>query len=145
MIDPKDGSITIDTPHMTITRAMTCEQFLQSPAATIATPLNKNAPWSRYGFQPIVIGGERFYAEACFHTGRLYSVDLSVMRAEFGASWSDWSEDRELARKQLHDSLLASALGADWSRQRFTWGGVYSVFDPKSGGSSIGVTYGYAA
>ena len=46
-----------------------------------------------------------------------------------------------MARKRFHDSLLQSVLGQDWSHQRFPWGTVDSVYDPKSGFSSIGVTY----
>jgi hypothetical protein len=141
MIDPKDGSIRIDNPSMTITRDMTREQFLQSPVAGFATPLNQNTPWSRYAFMPVIIGGESFAADICFNAGRLFSVGLAVMRPEFGLSWSDWSEEGEMARKRFHDSLLDSVLGGDWREQRFTWGSVYAEFDPRSSGSSIQVSY----
>lgn len=141
MIDPKDGSIRIDSPAMTITRDLTPELFLQSAVASIATTLNQNTPWSRYAFKPVTIHGESFAANACFKAGRLYSVHLAVMRPEFGTLWSDSSEEREMARKGFHDALLASVLGSGWRLQRFAWGKLYSEFDPKGGGSDIGVTY----
>ena len=141
MIDSRDGRITIDAPSMIITSGMTRDQFLGSAVANIATPLNQNTPWSRYAFKPVTIQGERWAADICFNAGRLYSVNLSIMRPEFGSSWSDWSEERELARKRFHDSLLESILGGDWREQRFTWGGVYSAYDQKGRGSSIGITY----
>lgn len=141
MINPNNGNITIDSPSLIITRDLTRDQFLQSALAGISEPLNQNAPWSRYAFKPVTIRGETFAADICFNAGRLYSVDLAVMRPEFGSSWSDWTEEREMARKRFHDSLLEPILGTDWRQHRFAWGKVYSEFDPRSGGSSIGVIY----
>ena len=54
-------------------------------------------------------------------------------------SWSDWSRERELARKEAHDKWLNEVIG---TRRSFPWGSVSSDFDAKTGGSEITIEYG---
>lgn len=141
MINPQNRNITIDSPSMVISPNMRREEFLQSAVANISTPVVENAPWSSYNFKPVTIGGESFAANIYFDAGRLDSIQLGVIRPEFGSSWADWSKERQLAKKPFHDSLLESWLGTDWRKRRFAWGEVGSEFDPKGGSSSIIVRY----
>ena len=91
----------------------------------------------------VQFGGHSFAWSLWFHGSFLRRVSIQCADAEFGSSWSDWSKERELARKRFHDSLLQSVLGKDWNHQRFSWGAVDSGYDPKGGFSSIGVTYAF--
>jgi hypothetical protein len=93
-----DGSIPVDSPNLTITADWTLEQFRSSELFKLSAPLNQNSPWSRHACKPLRLAGEQFAADICFRAGALYSVGLSVMRSEFGESWSDWSEEKERAR-----------------------------------------------
>lgn len=146
MIDPTSGQIQFPSDGIRIDPSLSREHFLASPFAAQCRELIGNEPYCSFALPTTQFDGRSFVWSLWFRGSVLQKVSIACSAPEFGSSsWSDWTEDREIARKQLHDSLLASSLGADWSRQRFTWGSVYSVFDPKSGGSSIGVTYGNGA
>jgi hypothetical protein len=145
MIARATGEIQFPSDGVRISPSLTREEFLASGLARGSRELVRNEPHCTFALPAVQFDAHQFAWSLSFHGSHLRSVSIACADPEFGSSWSDWSEERERARKQCHDSLLASVLGADWSRQRFTWGSVYSVFDQKSGGSSIGVTYDNAA
>ncbi len=58
----------------------------------------------------------------------------------FGASWDDWSEEKELARKAWHDDWLKRTSTITAPR-KYVWGRVASSYDERSADSSIEVTY----
>jgi len=54
-------------------------------------------------------------------------------------SWSNWVEEKELQQKAIHDSLLFKMLNQP--PYKYSWGEVQSVYDARSGGSSIIISY----
>lgn len=141
MIDPQTGAVQFDQPAVAITRDLTQEQFLAGPLGAIASPLNQNAPWARFAYKGVTSGGETWAGDLCFQGDRLYSVSLAVNRREFGSSWDDWSEQKELARKAFHDEWLTTFFGRPAEEYRFAWGTVSSTYDAKGGGSALHVVY----
>ncbi|RYU83237.1 hypothetical protein [Hymenobacter persicinus] len=53
-------------------------------------------------------------------------------------SWNDWSEQQEQRLAAEYDAWLTKQVG---SRRQFAWGTVWAEYDPRSGGSSIGMRY----
>jgi hypothetical protein len=145
MISRATGEIQFRVESLCVGPALTREQFLASAFARDSRELVHNGPYSMFDLPRVRFGAHQFAWSLSFRGSVLQSVSIACVDAEFGSSWSDWSAERELARKRLHDSLLESVLGAGWQQQQFTWGTVYSAFDEKSGGSNIGVTYDNAA
>jgi len=145
MIERTTGQIQFPSDGIRIAPSLSREHFLASPLAAQCRELVRNELYCSFALPTVQFDGRSFAWSLWFRGSVLQSVSIACSAPEFGSSWSDWSEERELALKRLHDSLLESAFGADWQQQRFTWGSVYSVFDPKSGGSSIGVRYDNAA
>jgi hypothetical protein len=107
----------------------------------LALHLVRNEPYSSFALPTVQFEGHSFAWSLWFHGSVLQRVSIQCADTEFGSSWSDWSEERELARKRFHDSMLQAILGENWSHQRFPWGAVDSCYDQKGGFSSIGVTY----
>ena len=69
----------------------------------------------------------------------LMRVELCNADDQYGKSWNDWSEEKELLRKRSHDEWLKRVLGdGDYV---FPWGRVVSVYDQKGGTSRIIVEY----
>jgi hypothetical protein len=62
-----------------------------------------------------------------------------AMIVEPDENWANWSEANELARKKLHDDVLANTIGQP--PYRYPWGEIQSMYDPRSGGSSISIHY----
>jgi hypothetical protein len=154
MIHP-DGTVEIESPRMSITRGTTREDFVASSLFAISRPLNQNAPWSRYSFQPVEAGGENFECDICFCAGTIYSLIVSSLRPEFGDSWSNSSVEQEQAKHCFHKQLLQSILrrspdehiprglderDADIGYD-FPWGKVSATTDTKAGGCFIFINY----
>jgi hypothetical protein len=118
MVLRRDGSISVDSPNLTITADWTLQQFRSSELFKLSAPLNQNPPWSRYACKPLQLAGEQFAVDICFSAGALYSIGLAVMRPEYAESWSDWSEEKERGLK-FHNALLKKALGRGSGHYRF--------------------------
>lgn len=141
MIERTTGEIRLPLGGTCISPALTREQFLASSLASQSREMVCNEPHCSFALPRVQVSGHAFVVSLWFQGSRLQRVSIQCEDAEFGTSWSDCSEERELARKRFHDSLLRSALGPRWMHQRFPWGTVDSGYDPKGGFSSIGVTY----
>jgi hypothetical protein len=141
MIEHTTGKIQLPSDGITVGPSLTREQFLRSALASQSSELVRNEPHCSFALPTVRFADHSFDWSLYFQGSVLRRVSIQCVHAEFGSSWSDWSEERELARKRFHDSLLQSVLGQDWSRQRFSWGSVDSGYDPKGGCSSIGITY----
>jgi hypothetical protein len=141
MIERTTGQVQLPSDGIRVGPALVREQFLASPLASQCRELVRNEPHCSFALPTVQFDDHSFAWSLWFHGSVLRRVSIQCADAEFGSSWSDWSEERELARKRFHDSLLQLVLGQDWSRQHFSWGTVDSGYDPKGGFSSIGVTY----
>ena len=156
MIHP-DGIIEFELPRVRISPRTTRDEFLASPLFAIAEPLNQNAPWSRYSFQPVTVRAELFAGDICFCSGLIDTASLCSTRPEFGSSWSDASLEQERARHCFHKQLLQ-----DWFERlpdehipwgsderdadvgyKFQWGSVYAATDCKT--QTRGILIKYAA
>jgi len=140
MMDSATGQIGLDSGE-SIGPSLTLKAFLASPLAGGASPpaLGGGTPWSIFDLGRRAIGGQTFAATLRFDGDALRTVQLSLVQSTASSSWDDWSEDTELARKARHDAWLEGHLGAlPWWR---SWGEVTSVYDPRSGSSSIQITY----
>ena len=89
------------------------------------------------GQQPM--GDETFFVALYFYGKKLESIDLAIAAPELGASWDDWSEEKEMKRKEKHDVWLIAQTGC--ASHVYDWGEIDSAYDPRSGGSSITIRY----
>jgi len=76
-----------------------------------------------------------------FYHQQLESLSIVASDDRFGASWDDWSEEKELSRKQFHDLWLADI--AVSANAYFLWGQLSSDYDAKSGFSAIHLRYSW--
>lgn len=108
--------------------------------------------FKHYLLKPQQIGNDLFTILLIFDKDDyLYSIDLVLSIDGKPHSWTNWSEEKELAIKQIHDAWLEKQLGKAKTRKymhkhivnyyEFTWGKISSFYDPKSGGSSIKIFY----
>lgn len=85
-------------------------------------------------------------ARLLFEGEQLAYYNLWIVDARYGTSWDDWSEAKELARRDAQDAWLVEMLGPGVATTgtltyTFAWGGVWSSYDPKGGSSMIGVRF----
>jgi hypothetical protein len=91
--------------------------------------------------QPLHIEKHVVSAQLFFTGESLRAVTLAFIDARFARSWEDWSEAKELGRRDEQNEWLRTLLGGTGPRWQRPWGKVESVSDPKTGGSSIVISY----
>lgn len=105
--------------------------------------------WLR--FNPINLFGVQIKISMCFKEENLFSVNMYIIGSDFPTSWYDWTEEGELKRKKLHDVFLKEIFQRKPDKNirkpypstcfNFKWGEVCSIFDIRSGSSSISIKY----
>lgn len=139
IIDKTSGTVTIPGGSEIIPPELTRSDFLSSALGASASVCVENEPWCSWNLSPAVTNGKKWYLQLCFHADRLTRVGVTVADPNERQSWADWSREKEQDRKVQHDVLLTNDLGTP--PYNFSWGKVLSVFDERSGGSSIIVEY----
>jgi hypothetical protein len=85
------------------------------------------------------IAGQLVAMSLCFFKGSLEWLLVAVVdRGLYGASWSDWSAQKEKARAQATAEWL-EAIG--YCLGTYTWGVVYAEIDPKTGDGYGGIRF----
>lgn len=150
-IDPADGTVAV--VGCTI-----------GPTAELTDLLAAGAEHERYGngwqwarFVELEAGGDgpRWFVSVSYSPED--AVEMVLLEHSDGppGDWSTWSEEAVLAQRDWHDRWLVEALGDPWTAapvehydgaskgqvRTLPWGRVWSDYDTRSGGSSIGIRY----
>lgn len=132
---------------------LTLEEVLQSQwysdYFTEIRDMNNGYVW--YSFHNVPICSKLFSLALCFKNSVLDSVIMSIDDDQYGQSWEDWTEAKELQRKQEHDALLRQELEREpdvrrskpypYIEYKVAYGSISSSYDPRSASSSISITY----
>src|SRR5262245_60926798 len=109
-IDVANGHVRFSSPQLEIAPDWTLDAFMASPLFKQFESLTQNPPWALYGFRDFEAAHERWAGSICFQAGALQWITLSMLRAEFGTSWADFSKEKELRRQLAHDEWLMPQL-----------------------------------
>lgn len=137
MIDIQTGELISDSGNR-IGPNIKRDMFLASEISENATIFVKNEPWCSYRVAELRISGLNFIIILFFYGQDLNRIDMLNSNPQFGETWNDWSEEKELQRKESHEKWLDKIIG---SKRNFSWGNIDSVYDQKSGTSLIIITY----
>ena len=122
-----------------ITAEMTRLDFEASSLGKNSKLFVKNDPWNSFHLPKIVLADKRLNVIVFFEWNRLTRVDIAFNLDLNVTTWADWSYENEMANKKYHDALLEENLGQP--PYVFSWGKVISVYDERSEGSEIIITY----
>jgi hypothetical protein len=136
-MDQATGEIRL--PGGVLGPTLTRDAFHASPLADGAEIFVQNEPWCSFKLAQVPVLTTQYIVVVFFHGQRLTMVHLTDADPEFGASWDDWSEEKELRKKARHAAWLREVF--DLPVGTYAWGDVASEYDVRSGGSSIIVTY----
>jgi hypothetical protein len=139
MLDIDTGTIVFRSPAVSIGPGLTRAAFLASPLAEGAATIVANEPHHSWKLAGEYASGLSFLVALYFTGEELAMVSLADADPKFGGKdWSEWSEQKELSRKASHDAWLKTYAV---SRRTFPWGEIFSEYDSRSGGSTIGICY----
>jgi hypothetical protein len=140
MIDAAKGTVVFD--RGAIDARSKRRALLKSKLAQGATLDIENKEHRTYQLaEPLHLDEQLVSAQLYFKAESLKSISLAFGDKRFGTSWDDWSEAKERARQSAHLKWLRGFLDGKGPRWRFAWGIIESIYDQKSGGSSIEISY----
>ena len=140
MIEKKSGELVIEAIPLRIGPHMSRSEFLSLPVGKSASIVVRNEPFCSYNIGRHEISGLVFAVTIYFYNELLESVSISSVDNE-STSWSDWSEEKELKKKEMHDRWLKKLVGK--ASSHYKWGEVWSGYDSKAGFSSIEIRYSW--
>jgi hypothetical protein len=134
--DPKTGELAIPLSGTILSSRLTRSAFLSSIEGSQAKVHVKNEPWCSFRFEE---SEDLLVVIVQFKDENLESINLSINDPKFGNDWKDWSEQKELGRKQANNNWLASH--GFFPGKKYSWGSVWSDYDARSGSSMIVIRY----
>ncbi|HVX91575.1 MAG TPA: hypothetical protein VHC20_08300 [Candidatus Paceibacterota bacterium] len=137
MIDRATGALRFND-GVVIDPTLTRAQFLQMRPGETCDVSVRNEPWCSWRVTRLTSGGRVFIAVVQFRGEELQSVELVESDLVGFGDWKDWSEARELEDQRRYAIFLSSELG---SRRSFPWGTTSAIYDARSGGSFIKISY----
>ena len=139
MINRSTGEVLIESIPATLGPKFTRRDLFSLPLKSQSQVVNE--PYHSYSIGRHEIAGLDFYVVLYFYGQELEFIDMAHPAAQFGTSWDDWSEEKELKRKEVHDRWLIEQTG--YASHVYEWGEIGSDYDPRSGGSSIIIRYSW--
>ena len=139
MLDKGTGELFIESIPMPLGPRFTRRDLSSLPVAVQSQIVNE--PYHSYSLGAQQIDGQPFSVVLYFYGQQLESINLAHAAAEFLTSRGSWSEEDEPKRKQWHDAWLRWQTGH--ASHVYEWGEVSSVYDQRSGGSSIIIRYAW--
>jgi len=132
-----DGEI--DIGEIRINRRYTKNSFLLSILYTKVIREYKNS-YSIYDLGLQKIDEKLFYVSLHFgDNGLIHSLSFSSLIENEKLSWSGWSKEKELLRKELNDEWLYNQLGEP--PYKYGWGEIVSESEIRSGSGHITIIY----
>lgn len=141
-IDFDNGRIDIGNPfNLTIDKNLTRSHFLNNVKRSDYKDFMINPPYYTYKINAkIVLNKWTLQFTLGFNAEKLESISLWVDDdTKKSKSWDDWSLEREMKIKRIHDSILDKENKSKQLNQ--LWGIIESNYDPRSGSSNITIRY----
>ncbi len=126
-----DGSLSFSMG--TIQRNQDRQSFLRTPIGITAKERLVNEDWRHVSIRP-----EPGIASTLIYKGDLLHQVLVLMEIP-SDNTDEWTAERELERKAVHDTWLRTELGVP--PYEYQWGRIASEFDPRGCVSEIIVSY----
>jgi hypothetical protein len=80
-----------------------------------------------------------FHFSLCFKNENLDYINFGFSSLdELSQTWADWSEKKELIKKESYEKWLTDILKG---KRKFKWGNIETSYDPKGGGAGIIINY----
>jgi hypothetical protein len=135
MIDIKNGGIILNINNFLIKKGLKKDEFEKSNL--LSEVLNcQTYGFTSYFLKPQLIGNDSFSIVLYFNQEDIIDfVNLSLTCNDSSMTWNNWSEKKELKKKNEHDKWLLNNVGKP--PYKYFWGEVSSNYDPRSGSSII--------
>lgn len=133
----EEGNLKFDTG--VITKNQTANEICK----ILGSPNSQddfNNGWSTITYKGLESANEKIHITFRFKNRALKQIDFTPLNKQNSdtENWDNWSKNKELELKETYDVWLNSKIG---TKRNYDWGTIASVYDAKSGSSSIIIIY----
>ncbi len=139
-IDPDCGSLIFEPGNVFLTRLSHWRAIPESFSALLGPDRDMRTGWIWRSLSPVIYQGHSVALALGYHNDRLEMIDFSLLRATAGWPTQEESMEEVKILRAAIEAQLATTLDSTGTR-KFPWGGVYCMFDPRSGATSAGINY----
>lgn len=139
MIDKNTGNLTLDSGKA-ILSTTSLGEIKDFKLSEVQEEQDMGNGWVHFTVRNVEVSGTYFIITFIFHEKALESVLFVINDSPFDLNigWESWSEQKERNNAVLYNNWLNKEIGTS---RNFSWGNVWATYDPKSGGSSMGIRY----
>ncbi|AZA93113.1 Uncharacterised protein [Chryseobacterium nakagawai] len=104
-----------------------------------------------YYFKTIEVESHQLSFSLCFLGDQLHSIHMHTWEKTDAKDWNEWTEEKEMQVFHRNNKFLSLILGVPPTQKKktpypsctfiFPWGSVWSVYDPRSASSFMGISY----
>ncbi|ROI03833.1 hypothetical protein EGI16_10290 [Chryseobacterium sp. G0240] len=153
LINSENGIIELESSAIQLYKGMRLDQLKQTDFYKV----NYHNMWDVktgyfwYYFKTVEVKGYQLHFSLCFFEDQLHSLHMNTWESSDAKDWNEWTEEKEMQVFYRNNKFLTLLLGIPPTRKkktpypsvsfRFPWGSIWSVYDPRSASSLMGISY----
>ncbi|WP_333597223.1 hypothetical protein [Chryseobacterium flavum] len=153
LIDSRNGAIELNNFNTLIYKGMLFDQLQQTDfyKQKYHDMWDVKTGYFWYYFNTIDTHGYQLYFNLCFYGDQLHSIHMNTREDTDAKDWNEWSEEKEMLVFYRNNKFLTLLLERPPAQKkktpypsvsfRFPWGNIWSVYDPRSASSLMGIQY----
>jgi hypothetical protein len=146
VISEATGEISFEAPSFQIASRLQLDTFTTSPQFSGFERVIWNAGFSQFYIKSAYIGQHQFAVRLMFFNQQLKEVGLHIIMQSDVGGWSNWSEEHEQKRYDIHKSIILELfprhqLSSSSGGILFSWGHIYPLIDCREHYTEILVKY----
>ncbi|MDR4953709.1 hypothetical protein REB14_16140 [Chryseobacterium sp. ES2] len=153
LINSENGVIELEAFATTLYKGMSLDQLKQSDfyKEKYHTLWDVKTGFYWYYFKNIEISGYQLAFSLCFFGDQLDIIHMNTSEKADAKDWNEWTEEKEMNVFRRNNTFLTKVLGISPTQKKktpypsctfnFPWGNVWSVYDPRSASSFMGISF----
>ncbi|AZB08159.1 hypothetical protein EG344_04455 [Chryseobacterium sp. G0162] len=153
LVNNENGSLELIDFHTQLHKGMLLEQLKQTDfyKKKYLNRWDVKTGYFWYYFKTIEVEGHQLSFSLCFLGDQLHSIHMNTWESTDAKDWNEWTEEKEMQVFHRNNKFLSLILGAPPTRKKkmpypscifnFPWGNIWSVYDPRSANSFMGISY----
>ncbi|WP_407845926.1 hypothetical protein [Chryseobacterium sp. KCF3-3] len=153
LINSENGVIELKTFNTQLYRRMSLDQLKQTDfyKEKYHNFQDVKTGYFWYYFHPIEITGYQVSFGLCFFGDQLDTIHMNTWENGDAKDWNEWTEEKEMNVFHRNNTFLTRILEILPTQKKkkpypsctfnFPWGNVWSVYDPRSASSLMGINF----
>lgn len=153
LINSENGVIFLEAFNTRLYRGMTFDQLKHTDfyKEKYHQMWDVKTGYFWYYFTHLEITGYQLSFSLCFFKDELEIIHMNTWQETDAKDWNEWTEEKEMNIFHRNNTFLSKILEMPPTQKKktpypsctflFPWGNVWSVYDPRSAGSFMGISF----